>query len=94
MKFLGIDVETESGEIDLLLQDSEDRIVVVEIETRASESAVAQVSRLAVGYSSKANISQNRIRRLVVCEQFDENVVSACQGANVELYKVDVRRIV
>jgi hypothetical protein len=94
MKFLGIDVETESGEIDLLLQDSEDRIVVVEIETRASENAVAQVARLAVGYSSKAKISQNRIRRLVVCEQFDENAVSACQGTNVELYKVDIRRIV
>jgi hypothetical protein len=94
MKFLGADVETESGEIDLLLQDSENRIAVVEIETRASEPAVAQVSRLAVGYSSKTKISQNKIRKLIVCEQFDENTVSACQGANVELHKVSIRRIV
>jgi len=93
MKFLGANVETESGLIDLLLQDSENRIAVVEIETRASESAVAQVSRLAVGYSRRAKISQKKIRKLIVCEQFDENTVSACQGANVELYKVDIRRI-
>jgi len=94
MKFLGVNVETESGVIDLLLQDSGNRIAVVEIETKASESAVAQVSRLAVGYSSKAKISQNKIRKLIVCEQFDENTVRACKGANVELHKVEVKRIV
>jgi len=94
MKFLDSDVETENGVIDILLQDSENRIVVVEIETRANESAVAQVSRLAVGYLSKAKVSQNKIRKLVVCEQFDENTVSACQGANIELYKVEIRRVV
>jgi len=94
MKFLGVDVGTESGVIDLLLQDSENRIAVVEIETRASEPAVGQVSRLAVGYSLKAKISPNKIRKLVVCEEFDESTVNACQGANVELYKVDFKRIV
>jgi hypothetical protein len=94
MKFLGANIETESGVIDILLQDSKNKTAVVEIETRASENAVAQVSRLAVGYSSKAKISQNKIRKLIVCEQLDENTVSACQGANVELYKVDIRRIV
>lgn len=93
MKFLGADVETESGVIDLLLQDSENKIAVVEIETRASEPAVAQVSRLAIGYLSKAKVSQKKIRKLIVCEQFDENTVKACQGANVELYQVDIRRI-
>jgi len=94
MKFLSADAETESGVIDLLLQDSENRIAVVEIETRASEPAVAQVSRLAVGYSLKAKMSQNQIRKLIVCEQFDENTFSSCQGAGVELYKVDIRRVV
>jgi hypothetical protein len=94
MKFLGADVETESGIIDLLLQDSKNRIAVVEIETRATEPAVAQVSRLATGYSLKAKIGRNEIRKLIVCEQFDENTVSACQGADVELYKVDIKRIV
>ena len=94
MKFLGVNVETEGGVIDLLLQDSENRLAVVEIETRASESAVAQVSRLAVGYLTKAKISQNKIRKLIVCEHFDENTISACQGANVELYKMSIKRIV
>jgi len=94
MKFLDVDVKTESGVIDILLQDSENRIAVVEIETKANESAVAQVSRLTVGYLTKAKISQNRIRKLIVCEQFDESTASACQGAEVELYKVNIRRIV
>lgn len=94
MKFLEVNIETEKGVIDLLLQDSENRAAVIEIETRASESAVAQVSRLTIGYSLKANINQNKIRKLIVCEQFDENTVSACQGASVELYKVGIRRIV
>lgn len=94
MKFLGVNVETESGIIDLLLQDSENKIAVVEIETIASEPAVAQVSRLAAGYSAKESISQNRIRKLIVCEQFKENVISACKGANVELYKIDLKKIV
>jgi hypothetical protein len=94
MKFLGVDVETENGVIDLLLQDPENRTAVVEIETRASEPAVAQVSRLAVGYLTKTKINQDKIRKLIVCEQFDENTASACQGAGVELYKVDIRRIV
>jgi len=94
MRFLGVDVKTERGIIDLLLQDSKNKITVVEIETIASESAVAQVSRLAVGYSTKAKISQNTIRKLIVCEQFDENTVSACQGADIELYKMTIKKIV
>jgi len=94
MKFLGADVETENGVIDLLLQDSENKIAVVEIETRASESAVAQVSRLAAGYSTKAKISQSKIRKLIVCEQFNEKTLSACKGANVELYKMDIKKVV
>lgn len=93
MKFTDVDVEVESGVIDILLQDAENKFVVVEIETRAKETAVAQVCRLAAGYSSTNKISSDAIRKVIVCQQYDENVVRSCEGANVELYKVDIRRV-
>lgn len=94
MAFLEVDVETENGIIDLLLHDSQHKSVVVEIETNATEKAVAQVARLATGYSAKTEISQKEIRKLIVCERFDENTIGACKGANVELYRMETKRIV
>ena len=94
MKFIEADVEVESGVVDILLQDAENKFVVVEIETNAKEAAVAQVCRLAASYSSTNKVSSDDIRKVIVCQQYDENVVKSCEGANVELYKVDMRRVV
>lgn len=94
MRFLEADVETKKGTVDMVLQDSSNNIVVVEIETRANEAAVAQVCRLAVGYSLKARVNQDHVRRLIVCEQFSQKVADACRGANVELYKLNLKRII
>ena len=94
MKFTDVDVEVESGVIDILLQDAENKFVVVEIETRTREAAVAQVCRLAASYCSTNKVSPDDVRKVIVCQQYDENVVKACEGANVELYKVDMRRVI
>ena len=93
MKFTDVDVEVESGVIDILLEDAENKFVVVEIETRAREAAVAQVCRLAASYSSTNKVSPDDVRKVIVCLQYDENVVKSCEGANVELYKVGIRRV-
>lgn len=93
MRFIEADVEVESGVVDILLQDVEDKFVVVEIETNAKEAAVAQVCRLAAGYCSTNKVSPDGIRKVIVCQQYDGNVVKSCEGANVELYKVDMRRV-
>jgi len=93
MKFIDVDVEVESGVIDVLLQDAENKFVVVEIETRAREAAVAQVCRLAASYCSTNKVSPDDVRKVIVCQQYDENVVKSCEGANVELYKVGIRRV-
>ena len=93
MRFVEADVKVESGVVDILLQDGENKFVVVEIETRAREIAVAQVCRLAAGFGSARKASSDDIRKVIVCQQYDENVVKSCEGANVELYKVDMTRI-
>jgi len=93
MKFIEADVEVESGVIDILLQDVENKFVVVEIETRAREAAVAQVCRLAASYCSTNKVSPNDIRKVIVCQQYDENVVKSCEGADVELYNVCMKRV-
>lgn len=93
MKFIEADVKVESGVIDILLQDSKNKFVVVEIETRAREIAVAQVCRLAASFSSAEKASSDDVRKVIVCQQYDENVVKSCEGANVELYKVNLTRI-
>jgi len=94
MKFIEADVEVESGVIDILLEDAENKFVVVEIETRAREAAVAQVCRLAASYSSTNKVSSDDVRKVIVCQQYDGNVVKACEGANVELYTVGIRRVI
>jgi len=93
MNFLGAEVEVEDGVIDVLLQDAKGRVVVVEIETKANETAVAQVCRLAADYSSTAKVAEHKIRKVIVCQQFEEKTVRACKGANVELYKLDMKKV-
>jgi len=92
MKFLGAEVDVEAGVIDILLQDAMGRVVVVEIETKANETAVAQVCRLAASYSSTAKVAEDTMRKVIVCQQFEEKTVRACKGANVELYKLDMKK--
>jgi RecB family endonuclease NucS len=93
MKFKDANKDVGFGVVDVLLEDSEGRDVVVEIETKATENAVAQVARLAAGYISQNKLSTNRVRKLILCQHFDKKTVKACQGANVELYRLTVEKI-
>jgi hypothetical protein len=93
MQFVDINVMTDVGEIDLLLRDSEERMVVVEVETRANDFAVGQVCRLAIGYSEKSEKPPAALRRIIVCVDFDESVKKTCQGADVELYQISLRKL-
>ena len=94
MRFVEADVKVESGVIDILLQDARDKFIVVEIETRAREIAVAQVCRLATSFTSVRKFSTDDVRKAIVCQQYDENVVESSRGANVELYVIELARVV
>ncbi|UCG45401.1 MAG: DUF91 domain-containing protein [Candidatus Bathyarchaeota archaeon] len=93
MRFVGADVKVDSGVIDILLQDARNKFTVVEIETRAREIAVAQVCRLAASFASFRRLSADDVRKAIVCQQYDENVVESCKGANVELYAIGLARV-
>ncbi len=54
---------------------------------------MAQVRILAASYRSTNKVSPDAIRKVIACQQYDENVMKACEGANIELYKVDIRRV-
>ena len=88
MRFLDANKDVGFGVADVLLQDSDGRVVVVEIETQATEDAVAQVSRLAAGYASQNHLSPENVRKIIMCQSYDGKTVKACRGAVVELYRL------
>ena len=93
MRFKDANIDVGFGVADVLLKDTEGKIVVVEIETKATEAAVAQVSRLAAGYTSQHKLSQDFVRKVILCQQYDERAAKACKGANVELYQLITKKV-
>ena len=91
--FLERDTETEAGVIDLLLEDNHGNPVVVEIETEAGDSSIAQVCRLAASYARSKNISLQKVRKIVVCLGYEGHLSTTCEGAGVELYEMRFVRI-
>ncbi len=92
-KFEGVNVDVGTGMADVILKDQNGRSIVVEVETHANDFAVGQVSRLTAGYSSKWNLSQSQVRKVIVCHSFDKNLPEACKEAGIELYKIEIRRV-
>jgi len=90
---LGVEVNVGVGVADLVLRGGDGRIVVVEIKSHADDLAVGQVSRIAVGYAVKEGVDAHRVRKAIVCVTFGRNLVEACRGADIELYKVGMCRI-
>jgi len=93
MRFIDANVDTEAGEIDLVLQDNQGQYVVAEAETIADDFAVGQVCRLAASYAEKVKSPLKDIRRLIVCIGYDKNVQKTCEGANVELFQMTSKRL-
>ncbi|MCW4055205.1 MAG: endonuclease NucS [Candidatus Bathyarchaeota archaeon] len=93
MRFLDANKDVGFGVADVLLHDSGGRVVVVEIETKATEDAVAQVSRLAAGYASQTDFSPENVRKIILCQSYDGKTVKACRGAVVELYRLTSEKV-
>ena len=92
VKTVAVEVSTSTGKIDLLLKDDQGSLIVVEIETRADDFSVAQVGRLAAGYSKDNDIDLGKVRRIVVFRSFDKNLIETARSAGVELYKITLTR--
>jgi RecB family endonuclease NucS len=88
-----INPETEAGVIDILLQDVKGNPIVVETETRAKDSSVAQVCRLAAGYAKSNGLSLEQVRKMIVCLDYEGQLETTCEGSGVELYRMEFKRI-
>jgi hypothetical protein len=93
MRFIGANRDVGSGVADVLLQDAQGKMVIVEIETKATETAVAQVSRLAAGYAAQDKLPLANVRKIILCQHFDTRSPKACRGANVELYRLTTEKV-
>ncbi|WP_455368614.1 hypothetical protein [[Eubacterium] cellulosolvens] len=91
--FMNINVETDAGIIDILLKDELENHIVVEVETIAKDTAVAQVCRLAAGYAKSINLPLNKIRKVIVCINYEGQLKVTCEGSEVELYQIELVRI-
>jgi hypothetical protein len=93
MTYIDSEVEVGVGIIDVLLRDETGGHIVVEVEMRAGDLALGQVSRLAAGYARLLGKAPDAIRRVIVCLDHGENLDVACRGSNVELYRITVNRV-
>jgi len=76
--FIDSEVQIPSGRIDLLMEDVEDRILVIEVENLADDFAVGQVCRLASGYSSKFDLPKDSIRKIIICLRYSSTLPDTC----------------
>ncbi|WP_455281550.1 endonuclease NucS domain-containing protein [[Eubacterium] cellulosolvens] len=91
--FVDTNVETDAGIIDILLKDKSENHIVVEVETKAKDVAVAQVCRLAAGYAKSNNLSLSKIRKVIVCISYEGQLNVTCEGSDVELYQIELIKI-
>ncbi|MGC8849426.1 MAG: endonuclease NucS domain-containing protein [Candidatus Bathyarchaeia archaeon] len=93
LAYMGCEVKTPAGTIDLILKDKDGKLLIVEVETKASDSAVSQVCRLASGYSKVSGKPLNSMRKAVVCVDHEDSLLNTCMGGEVELYRVRCERL-
>jgi hypothetical protein len=89
--FIDLNVELENGEVDLLFKDKNGKYMIVELETFARDISVTQVCRFASDFSKKFSDEKDP-RKVIVCLDFTKNILKACKGAGVELYKVKIKK--
>ena len=88
VKSLGSEISVNTGKIDLLMQEEDDEIIIVEVENFAEDFSVAQVCRLAAGYSSQFSVPQESLRKIIVCLAHSSTLPETCRGAGVELFQL------
>ncbi|MFQ6135176.1 MAG: endonuclease NucS domain-containing protein [Nitrososphaerales archaeon] len=94
MRYVGTEVDVESGKPDIVFKDVDDRVVVVEVETHADDFAVGQVSRAAAGYASKYGLDPKEVRKAIVYQSAKSSLKAAALSAGIELYRLELRRVV
>ena len=87
LKYKSREVEVEGGVIDMVLIDSKDNHLLVEIEIKGTDAAIGQVSRFPIPYAKKFNISHEKIRKAIICIEISKSRIIACRENNIEVYQ-------
>ncbi len=91
--FLETEVETDGGRIDAVFRDRDGNWLLVEIELKANDNAIAQVQRFRIRYSEKLNVPIDRVRLGIICTGIGESRLKACKGAGIEVYKLNLVKL-
>ena len=83
------EVDTPTGKTDLVLKDRSGKTLVMEVEREATDSSVGQILRLSAGFERDQKMPLNSVRAGIACYRMNENVLSACRRANIEVWKYD-----
>ena len=89
----GVEVDVGAGVADLILSAKDERPIVVELKIHADDSAVGQVSRIAEAYATRQSLDGSTVRKAIACLTCAKNLDTACRGAGVELYVLNLTRI-
>lgn len=86
-----LELNTPTGETDLVMKDKNGQFLVLEVEREASDSSVGQILRLAAGFENHRKLSRALVRAGIVCYRINPNVLAACTRANIEVWKYDLK---
>lgn len=86
-----LELDTPTGETDIITRDSSGRFLVIEVEREASDASVGQILRLAAGFQKHRNLSAVSVRAGIVCFRINPNVLAACARAGIEVWKYDLK---
>ena len=92
LEYRSREVEVEGGIIDIVFVDQHGNHMLVEIEIKATDAAIGQVSRFVEGYCKKNKISREKIRKAIICIEISKNVLSACKENEIEVYQFGINK--
>lgn len=86
-----LELETPTGETDIVMKDKDGRFLVVEVEREATDSSVGQILRLCAGFETHRDLESGLVRAGIVCFRINPNVLAACTRADIEVWKYDLK---
>jgi RecB family endonuclease NucS len=92
LKYKSREVEVEGGVIDMVFIDIEGNHMLVEIEIKATDAAIGQVSRFPIPYSEKYKIPREKIRKSIVCIEISDSRIVACKENDIEVYQFGIKK--
>ena len=93
LEFIDTEIEVEGGRIDAVFKNRDEEHLLVEIEIKANDNAIAQVQRFKLPYAKKYGIPVDKIRLCIVCAEIGKSRIVACNGANIEVYQLNLIKL-